>query len=144
MFDGLAENEDRKTELQTAIAFLPNCLFFLLFLFNLFLFNDLIKKMLKVVCRPSFFNYISLLGQLVFCTYTLFGTLKIHYVNGRVDSGRSWFQTPSPTIVFFFDSTLFLNYNIHDIFCILIFHKESDRFYLYFLLQEKLHQPPLE
>ena len=39
MFDGIAEHEGRK-----AIFVLRNCLFFLLFLFNLFLFNDLINK----------------------------------------------------------------------------------------------------
>ena len=55
--------------------------------------------MLKVVLTSIFFiilvelalHTVSLLGQLVFCTYTLFGTLKIHYGNGRVvmalDSG---------------------------------------------------------
>ena len=43
MFDGIAEHEGRETELANAIFFfLRNCLFFLLFLFNLFLFNDLI------------------------------------------------------------------------------------------------------
>ena len=44
MFDGIAKHEDRKTELPIVI-FLRNCFFFfLLFLFNLFLFNDLINK----------------------------------------------------------------------------------------------------
>ena len=43
MFDGITEHECRKTELPIAIFF-KNCLFFLLFLFNLFLFNDLINK----------------------------------------------------------------------------------------------------
>ena len=56
MFDGIAEREDRKTELPIAM-FLFVCLFFccyfycynkllyfLQFLFNLFLFNDLINK----------------------------------------------------------------------------------------------------
>ena len=40
MFDGIAEHEGRKTELPIGIFFLRNCLFFLLFLFNLFQFND--------------------------------------------------------------------------------------------------------
>ena len=46
MFDGIAEHRCRKTELPIGIFFffLRNCLFFLLFLFNLFLFNDLINK----------------------------------------------------------------------------------------------------
>ena len=44
MFDGIAEHEDRKTELPIAILFLRNCLFFALFLFNVFLFNDLVNK----------------------------------------------------------------------------------------------------
>ena len=39
MFDGIAEHEGRKTELPIAIC-LQNCLFFLLFLINLFLFKD--------------------------------------------------------------------------------------------------------
>ena len=43
MFDGIAEHDGRKTELANAI-FLRNCLFLLLFLFNLFLLNDLINK----------------------------------------------------------------------------------------------------
>ena len=72
----------------------------------------------------------SLLGQLVFCTYTLFGTLKIHYGSGRVvmalDSGSDvrGFQPPSPTIFFFLCQIKKINnYNIHDILSILIFHK---------------------
>ena len=43
MFDGIAEDKGRKTELANA-SFLRNFLFFLLFLFNLFLFNDLINR----------------------------------------------------------------------------------------------------
>ena len=43
MFDGIAEHEGHKTELTNAI-FLTKLLFFLLFLFNLFLFNNLINK----------------------------------------------------------------------------------------------------
>ena len=43
MFDGIAEHEGRKTELSNAICF-TKLLFSLLFLFNLFLFNDLINK----------------------------------------------------------------------------------------------------
>ena len=45
MFDGIAEHEVRKTEsCRSRFLFLRNCLSFLLFLFNLFLFNDLINK----------------------------------------------------------------------------------------------------
>ena len=46
MFDGIAEHEGCKAELANAIFFffLRNCLFFLLFLFNLILFKDLINK----------------------------------------------------------------------------------------------------
>ena len=48
--------------------------------------------MLKVVLSSFFFillaelalDTILLFRQLVFCTYTLFGTLKIHYDYGRV------------------------------------------------------------
>ena len=69
---------------------------------------------------------ISLVGHLVFCTYTLFGTLKLHYGNGRVvmalDSGSDilgfkpitdvlLFFFPVPDFFFFF---FFANYNIHD------------------------------
>ena len=43
MFDGIAEHEGRKTELANAIFFCEIAyFFFLLFIFNLFLFNDLI------------------------------------------------------------------------------------------------------
>ena len=90
---GIAEHEGRKTELPIAIFVLQNCLFFLRFLFNLFLFNCLINKCMLKVLTSFFFvilvelalHTVSLLGQLVFCTYTLFGTLKIHYGNDRVD-----------------------------------------------------------
>ena len=66
-----------------------------------------------------------LLGQLVFCTYALFGTLKLHYECGLVvmvlNSGS---DVPTPTICFFsVPEIFFFNYNIHDIFSILIFHK---------------------
>ena len=48
--------------------------------------------MLKVVSTSFFFiilaelamHTVSLLGQLVFCTYALFGTLKVLYECGRV------------------------------------------------------------
>ena len=54
--------------------------------------------MLKAVLTSFFFfiilaeltlDIILLLRQLVFCTYTLFGTLKIHYQYGRVVSDGS-------------------------------------------------------
>ena len=46
MFDGIAEHAGRKTSWRTrfVFVFLRNRLFFLLFLFILFLFNDLINK----------------------------------------------------------------------------------------------------
>ena len=85
MFDGIAEHEGRNCNF-----FFRNCLFFLLYLFNLFIFNDLIKKCKKIVLTSFFFiilaklalNTVSLLGQLVFCTYALFGTLIIHFECG--------------------------------------------------------------
>ena len=40
MFGGIAEHEGLETELANAIFMLRHCLFFLLFLFNLFLFDD--------------------------------------------------------------------------------------------------------
>ena len=43
MFHGIAEHEGRKTVGERDF-FLRHCLFFLLFIFNLFLFNDLINK----------------------------------------------------------------------------------------------------
>ena len=49
MFDGIAEHEGRKTRVGERDFFLRNCLFFLLFLFNLFLFNDLINKCQKLL-----------------------------------------------------------------------------------------------
>ena len=97
--------------------------------------------MLKVVLSSFFFiilaelawHTVSLLGQLVFCTTALFGILKIHYQCGRV---VKMFVTSSPFTDDHFVSVpdiFFLNYNIHDIFSILIFHKQNGRFYLYFL-----------
>ena len=84
----------------------------------LFLFNILVELALHTV---------SLLGQLVLYTYTLFGTLKIHYGNGRVvmalDSGSDVGPPPPRRSFFFFCARFFLNYNIHDILSILIFHK---------------------
>ena len=79
--------------LPNAIVFLRNCLFFYLFLFNLFLFKRFDQYMLEVVLTSFFFfiilaevalDTIVLLHQLVFYTNTLFGTLKIDYVYGRV------------------------------------------------------------
>ena len=69
----------------------------------------------------------SLLGQLVFCIYTLFRTLKL------LDSGSDVRGFKPPHRRSFFCAGYFWNYNIHDIFSILIFNKWSDRFYLYFL-----------
>ena len=57
---------------------LRNCLFFLLFLFNLFLFNVLINVkrcfdvLLFIVLLELALHIVSFLGQFVFCTYTLF------------------------------------------------------------------------
>ena len=51
MFDGRAEHEvvEREVAERDCLFFvLRNCLFFYLFLFNLFLFNDLINKCLKL------------------------------------------------------------------------------------------------
>ena len=73
--------------------------------------------MLKVVLTAFFImilaelalDTILLLRQLFFCTYTLFGTLKIHYHYGRVvialDSHhrRSYFSVPD-----FFLITIFM------------------------------------
>ena len=87
--------------------------------------------MLKIVLTPFFFSFffiilaelaldtILLLRQLVFCTYTLFGTLKFKlrlWPSGyRVGLWirQSW--VPSTTI-FFSVPDIFFNYNIHDIF----------------------------
>ena len=45
MFDGIAEHEAAEREVaERDCFFLRNCLFFYLFLLNLFLFNDLIHK----------------------------------------------------------------------------------------------------
>ena len=102
---------------------------FYLFLFNLFLFNDLKLTMLKVVLTSFFFiilaelalDTIMLLRQLVFCTYSLFGTLKIHYDYGRVaialvfgSDGRGFDSHHRRS--YFYVPDFILNYNIHDIF----------------------------
>ena len=93
--------------------------------------------MLNVVLTSFFFiilaelalHTVSLLGQLVFCSYALFGTLKIHYECGRVvmalDSGSdvSGFSSPLTVDLFFVPDIFCLKYNIHDIFSSLIFHK---------------------
>ena len=94
--------------------------------------------MLKVVLTSFFFIILAELAldtilpfcQLVFCTYTLFGILKISYDYGRVvialdfvsdgcgfysHHRRSIFSVPK--IYIYFDN------NIHDIFAILICHK---------------------
>ena len=111
MFDGIAEHKGHNRNFFFFFFFfffLRNCLFFLLFLFNLILFNDLINKCNKVALTSFFFiilaelalHTVSLLGQLVFCTYALFGTLKNtkFYECGRVvkalDSGSDvrWFK----------------------------------------------------
>ena len=44
MFGGIAELRWSSNRVGERDCFLRNCLFFLLFLFNLFLFNDLINK----------------------------------------------------------------------------------------------------
>ena len=79
--------------------------------------------MLKVVLTSFFFftilaelalDTILLLRQLVFCTYTLFGTLKIHYyyrAGRRIR--RSWVRLPSPTILFFLCQMFFFFFFFH-------------------------------
>ena len=55
---------------------------------------------------------------------TLWKQLSGYDVGLRI--GRSWVQAPSPTIFFAVPHTyiyLYINYNIHNIFSILIFHK---------------------
>ena len=69
--------------------------------------------MLKVVLTSFFFiilaelalHTVSLLGELVFCTFALFGILKIHYECGRVvmalDSGSDVRSSPLTDDLFF-------------------------------------------
>ena len=92
--------------------------------------------MLNVVLASSFFiilaelalHTVPLLGQLVFCTFALFGTLKIHNECGRVvmafdsTSDVRGFKPPHRRS-FLSVPDIFLNYNIHAIFSFLIFHK---------------------
>ena len=67
-------------------------------------------------------------------------TLKIHNECGRVimtldsGSGVRGFQpeVPAPSRRIFFLCQIFFNYNSHDIFSILIFHKKRDRFFFLF------------
>ena len=119
--------------------------------------------MLKVVLDSFLFiilaelplRTVTLLGQHVFCTCALFGTLKVHYecgpvvmaLDSRSDVVDSSTPPPLPNLpptIFFFLCQILFSYNIHDIVPILIFHDTSDRFYLYFQEQEKMYQPPPE
>ena len=123
-----------KQSWRTRFFFLRNCLFFLLFLFHLFLFNDLINKVKKcfdvllfILLADLVLHTVLLLGQLVFCTYALFGTLRHHYKCGLVvmalDSGSDVRGFDSHHQRYFcFCARWFFNYNVHDIFSILIFH----------------------
>ena len=92
--------------------------------------------MLKVIWTSSFFIILSefalptvlLLGQLGFCTDALFGILKLHYECGLVvrvlDFGSDFRGTdPNHRRYFFSLPDIYFNYNIHDIFSILIFHQ---------------------
>ena len=117
MFDGIAEHEGRKTESCRSRFFLRNCLFFLLFLFNLFLFNVLINVkrcfdvLLFIVLVELALHIVSFLGQFVFYTYTLFWTLKIHYRNGRVFIALDQRWVGSSSLIddlFFFKARYFL------------------------------------
>ena len=135
MFDGIAEHEGRKTRLPSAICFTKLLFFFLLFLSNLFLLNDLIKKNVKSCFDVLLVYYFSRTRtayrfcSLVFCTYTLLlGNLKIHYECGRVvralDSGSDVrVFNPNHRQFLFLCQIFVFNYNIHYIFSILIFHK---------------------
>ena len=90
--------------------------------------------MLKVVLSSFLFflilaelvlDTILLLRQLVVCTYNLFGTLKTHYGYVALDFGSDGrgFDSHHRRSYFSVSDILFLNYNIHDIFSILICHK---------------------
>ena len=108
--------------------------------------------MLKVVLTSFFFiisaalHIVLLLGQLVFCTYSLFGTLKIHYRNVRVvmafDSGSD--------VRGFSPLTDDLCFSVPDIFLIFMIFSSSCYFinrvidFIYIFNNRKLYQPPLK
>ena len=69
MLHGIAEHRGSKSR----FFFLRNYLFFL-FLFNLL--KVVLTFFFIVILAEHALHTVSLLGQLVFCTYTLFGTLK--------------------------------------------------------------------
>ena len=85
--------------------------------------------LLYIVLAELALHTVSLLGQLVFCTYALFGILNIHYECGRVVkaldscSDVRGFKPPHRRSFFFLCQIFLFNYNIHDIFSSLIFHK---------------------
>ena len=136
MFDGIAEHEGRKTELANAIIFLRNCLLFLLCLFNLFLFNDLIINVKSCFDALLFYNISRTRTAYRFAPWSTRLLYLFFIWNPKTllrmwpsDSGvglrmrRSWVRPPSPTIFFL----------CHIFFLITIFYKYSDRFYLSFL-----------
>ena len=118
MFDGIAEHESRKTELPIA-NLLRNCLNLLLFLFNLFLFNDLINVKRCFDVLP--FYYISRTHtayrfapwstRLLYLYFlwnpknTLWKRPSGYGFGLRIR--RSWVQAPSPTISFSMPDTFF-------------------------------------
>ena len=91
--------------------------------------------MLKVILTCLFFirsaelalHTVFLLGQVVFYTYALFGTLNLHYECGLVvrvlDSGLDVRVFYSHHRRFCSVPDVLFNYSINDIFYILIFHK---------------------
>ena len=96
--------------------------------------------MLKVVLMFFFFillaehasDTILLLRQLVFFTYTFFGTLKIVYGYGRVNIGSDGHGFDSHHRRSYFSVLDILNYKFHDIFSILICHRVIDFIYIFY------------
>ena len=140
MFDGIAEHEVAERDFFFFFFFYEIAYFFyLLIYFLIYFFLTIwfinvkcfdVLRFFFIILAELALDTILLLRQLVFCTctYTLFGNIKIHYHYGRVvivlDFGsdgrgfhshrrRSYFSVPD----------IFFNYNIHDIFSILMCHK---------------------
>ena len=133
MFDGIAEHEVAEHGVAEhdcffffyEIAFSCICFFLIYFYLTIWYIN--VKSCIDgrpffIILAELSWDTILLLYQLVFCTFTLFGTLKIHYDYDQVGIAlglrikRSLVRLPSPMILFFCARYFFFNYNIHDIF----------------------------
>ena len=94
MFDGIAEHEVAEREVAERdcffylIAYFSICFFLIYFYLTIRYIRkscfDVLLYFFFIILAELTLDTILLLRQLVFCTYTLFGTLKFHYDYGRV------------------------------------------------------------